>query len=205
MIIGTTTEVHLDEVEAAVLEEEVGILLVVAIKTYALTSDVAIEHRATGISSCIAVDARLQSLLMDIVSHRFQSVGETGGMNQQMTVFRIATTKVSVIDIDMVETYFEQSFGDHCIGLTFDNILTDIHAEGVPRTPAHRGPLLAYCHASHHQGSSQHDFPDTHSVVFSLVSIPPAKVIIIRENYPQFPLISFHKRCYCFFGVRLKR
>ena len=145
MIIGTTTEVHLDEVETAVFEEEIGILLVVTIEAHALTRDVAVEHRTASISSGIAVDASLQSLLMDIVGHGFQSVGETGSMDEQMTVILIATTEISVVDVDMVEAHVFQPFADHRIGLPFDNTLTDVHAESVPRTPAHRGTVLSYC------------------------------------------------------------
>ena len=82
MIVGTATEVYLDEVESALLEKEVSILLLVFVEAHTLACDIAIEHTATSVMACITVDTCLQAFLMDIVGYHLQPIGETGGVNQ---------------------------------------------------------------------------------------------------------------------------
>ena len=55
----------------------------------------------------------------------------------------------AIINIDMVIAHAEQSLADHGIGLSFNNALADVHTEGVPRAPSHRGTILPYCCASY--------------------------------------------------------
>ena len=110
VIVGTAAEVHLDEVEAQVLEEEVGILLVVLVEPHALADGVAVEHAAAGVAPGIAVDAGLQPLLVDIVGHGLQAVGETRGVDEQVARLRVAPAEVAVVDVDVVVAHGLQPF-----------------------------------------------------------------------------------------------
>ena len=153
VIVRAAAEVHLDEVKATLLEEEVGVLLVVFVEAHALTRGVAVEHRAAGVAASIAVDARLQSLLVYIVCHGLQSLREARGVYEQMAVVLVAPAEVAVVDVDVVVAHGAQSLADHRIGLALDNTLADVHTKGVPRAPAHRRAVLPRSRASRHQGN----------------------------------------------------
>ena len=77
MVVGTTAEVDLDKVEAQILEEVIGILLVVLVQSYAFACHVAVEHATAGVTPCIAIDTCLQTLGVNMVNYAFQSIGET--------------------------------------------------------------------------------------------------------------------------------
>ena len=130
--IRTAAEVDLDEVEAQVLEEEVGILLVVLVESDALAGDVAIELTAAGVAASVAVDASFQSLAVDMVDHAFQSVGETLRMDEEVAVLTVASAEIAVVDVDVVIAHGLQAFRHHGVGLALDQAFADIHAKGVP-------------------------------------------------------------------------
>ena len=113
VIVRTATEVHLDEIKSALLEEEVGILLIMFVEADALSRCIAVKHRATRVSASIAVDARLQSLAVYVFCHRFQSFREARGVNQQVAVVLVAPTEVAVVDVDVVVAHVEQPLVDH--------------------------------------------------------------------------------------------
>ena len=128
----TTAEVNLDEVEAQLLEKEIGILLVVLVKADTDTGLVTSMVTAAGVIAGIAVDACLQAFLMDMVNNALQALGKPCGVNEQLPRRIVTPPEIAVIDVDMVETHILQAFRDHGIGLTFDNGLADVQTKGVP-------------------------------------------------------------------------
>ena len=104
------TEVYLDEIEAAFLKVEVGVVLVVVVKAYVDAQFVAIVHIAAGVGTGIAVDTSFQPLGMDVVGHGLQAVGETLGMNEELARFHIAPAKETVVDVDVVVAHSIQAF-----------------------------------------------------------------------------------------------
>ena len=104
-----TAEVHLDEVEAQILEEHVTVLLVVLVEPHAFACLVATMITATGVIATVAVDAGLLSLFVDIVHNGLQSVGESGRVYLQLSCLSIPSAKVSIVNIDMVITNIIQS------------------------------------------------------------------------------------------------
>ena len=125
-------EIDLDEVEAQLLEEEVAVLLVVLVESYALAVLVAAVVAAAGVVAAVAVDAGLQAFRVDIVDDGLQTVGKAGGMNLELTGRGVAATEVAVVDVDVVIAGIEQTPGDHGVGLPLDGGLVDIQLERVP-------------------------------------------------------------------------
>ena len=176
MVVGTTAEVHLDEVEAQLLEEEVGILLVVLVESYALADDVAIEHAATGVAPGIAVDTGLQPFLVDVVHYALQSVGESGGVNEQLARLWVAPAEITIVDVDVVEAHGFQSFALDGVGLLLNQTLVDVHPVGVPGTPAHGGAVLCHhgCYGGQQADGSRQESLLLHSLylVISVMASP---------------------------------
>ena len=138
----TTTEINLDEVEAEFIEEEVTVLLVVLVQPHSHGNGIAVVVVAARVMTCIAVNTCLQSLAVDVIDHRLHTVGKTCGMNQQLARRLVASSKVAIIDIDEAVAHIEQTPADHCIGLTLNQFLVDVHTIRVPRAPTHRRTLL---------------------------------------------------------------
>ena len=104
----TTAEVNLDEVEAQLLEEEVGILLVVLIESYTLAGSIASEHAATGVTPGIAVDTCLEAKAVDIIYQCSHARGEALHVKTQVTI--LATTiPIAVVDVDILVACFLQA------------------------------------------------------------------------------------------------
>ena len=142
VVVGPSTEVDLNEVEAEFLEEEVGVLLVVAIEPHALADDIAIEHAAAGVAPGIGVDAGLEVLAVDVVHEPFQAVGEALGVDEELTRLCVAPSEVAVVDIDIGIATATQALRDHRIGLLANQGLADVDAVGVPGGPPHRGAVV---------------------------------------------------------------
>ena len=138
----TTAEVYLDEVETALLEIEISVVLVVVVESHIHTQLVAIIHITAGIGPGIAVDASLEVFGVDIFDHGFQSVGEAGGVNEQLSCRLVATAKEAIVYVDVIEAYILQSFRHHGISLTAYQCVADVDAIRIPRTPAHCRAIL---------------------------------------------------------------
>ena len=106
-------EVNLDEVEAQLLEEEVGILLVVLVESDADTRLVTAVIAAAGVVTGVAVDAGFQAFGVDVVDDRLQTVGEPLRVYQQLARLLVAPAEVAVIDVDVVVTGIEQFLRHH--------------------------------------------------------------------------------------------
>ena len=78
----TATEINLDKVKLQVFEKVIGILLIVSIETYTASHFVFIPEVTTGIASCIGIDTSLEAQAMDMLDNGFQTIRESGGMNQ---------------------------------------------------------------------------------------------------------------------------
>ena len=78
----TAAEINLDEVKLQVFEKVIGILLIVSIETYTASQFVFIPEITTGIASCIGIDTSLEAQAMDMLDNGFQTIRESGGMNQ---------------------------------------------------------------------------------------------------------------------------
>ena len=68
---------------------------------------------------------------MNIIHKPAQAIGETLGMDEQITL-GITSAKETVIDIDVViATILETEF-HHCIGLSLDDRIIDLETIGIP-------------------------------------------------------------------------
>ena len=127
----TTAEVHLDEVVAQLLEEIVGILLVVLIETGTLARGVAIVVTAAGVIARIAIDACLQALAVDMIHDRFQAIGEALFIDEQLACRGVTTALKAIIGVDILITSLLKPVR-HGVGLLLDERLRDVTIVGVP-------------------------------------------------------------------------
>ena len=116
-----SAEVDLDEVEAAVLEEEVAVLLVVLVESHAYAVLVASVVAAAGVMAGVGIYASLHAQLMDVVCHRLEPVGEAGGVDEQLSCLRVAPAEVAVVDVDVVVADSQQSLLAHGVRLVLDD------------------------------------------------------------------------------------
>ena len=129
---GTAAEIDLDEVEAHFIEKEITVLLVMSVEAHALTRHITIEHATAGVLATVGVDARLHPLFVNVIHYRLEPVWKTGWMNQQLTCIGVATSKVTIIDVDVVKAYVQQTLVLHGICLPFDDVFADTNTKGVP-------------------------------------------------------------------------
>lgn len=78
--VGAAAEVYLYEVKVECLEEEVGVLLVVAVEPHVVGYGVVAPEVAARVSACVGVNAGFQSLAVYVVDQSTQTVGEAHGM-----------------------------------------------------------------------------------------------------------------------------
>ena len=131
-------EVDFDEIKSALFEIKVGIVLVVVVKSHVHALCVAVVVVAAGVGTGIAVDASLQSLGVNIVGHRFQSVGKSCFVDDQFTCGGVASSKEAIVNVDVVKACILESFRHHGVGLFSDECIADVHIVSVPRAPSHR-------------------------------------------------------------------
>ena len=106
-------EVDLDEVEAQLLEEEVGVLLVVLVESDADARLVAAVIAAAGVVAGVAVNTGFQALGVDVVDDRLQTVGEALRVNLQLAAGLVAPAEVAVVDVDVVVAGIQQLLRHH--------------------------------------------------------------------------------------------
>ena len=129
--IGTAV-IDLDEVEVQFLEEEVAVLLVVAVEPHVMGYRVATIIVAAGVGARIRVYARLQAESVDVIHHALQSPWEAHGVYEQLSCLGIASSEISVIDVDVpVACILEGSAGHH-VCLSHDDGIADVEGKGVP-------------------------------------------------------------------------
>ena len=97
--------------------------------------------RCTSIASGIGIDTGLQALAVDIIHKATQSVRETCGVNEQVTL-GITATKETVVDVYVVITAILETELHHSIGLSLDYRIIDLETIGIPRTPAHERGIV---------------------------------------------------------------
>ena len=128
--------VYLDEVEAATVEEEIGIPLLMPIQPHTHSMRVFIPDRTTGIAAGIGINPGLEALGMNVISNDLQAIRESFWMNLQVALF-VPSVEKTVINVDIRITRLLQPSGSHGIGLPLNQIFADMDAVGIPRTPAH--------------------------------------------------------------------
>ena len=121
VVVNASAEIDLDEVEAALLEEEVAVLLVVLVESHAFAQLVASVIVAAGVVAGVRVDARLHAQQVDVLHHGQQSVGESGRVDEQFARLLVAPSEVAVVDVDVVVSHFQKTLRLHGSGLILND------------------------------------------------------------------------------------
>ena len=124
--------IDLDEVEVQFLEEEVAVLLVVAVEPHVMGYGVAPVVVAAGVGARIRVYTRLQAQSVDVVHHALQSPWEAHGVYEQLSRLGIASSEISVIDVDVPVACILEGGAGHHVCLSHDDGVADVEGKGVP-------------------------------------------------------------------------
>ena len=87
---------------------------------------------AAGVGARIRVYTRLQTQSVNVVHHTLQSSGEAYRVYKQLSRLGIASSEISVIDVDVPVAGILEGRAGHHVCLSHDDGIADVEGKGVP-------------------------------------------------------------------------